>query len=185
MYVSDAQIERRNARHRVEHMSDAQIQRQHNHRDRLNRNVVPIKQKWDDENPCEYCYCIYLKSVKKKARKRCCNNGEYLQHDSVFPKLDMLPETLKWMCLEKGEHFGKNSAKYNNILSIGSTGIENNRGGGHEQIIGDSAVKMNGRSYHFLSNTNKTFSGIKYFTFDRLEVAQLQLDNLNSYLSTT
>ena len=97
----------------------------------------------------------------------------------------MLPETLKWMCLERGEHFGKNSTKYNNILSIGSTGIENNRGGGHEQIIGDSAVKMNGHSYHFLSYTNKTFSGINYFTFDGLEDAHLQLDNLNSYLSTT
>ena len=123
-HMSDAQIERQNERHRVEHMSDAQIPRQRNYRDRLNRNVVTIKQEWDDKN---LCYCIYLKSVEKKARKRCCNNGEYLQHDSVFPKLDMLPETLKWMCLERGEHFGKNSAKYNNILSIGSTGIENNR----------------------------------------------------------
>ena len=151
--MSDAQIQRQNERHRVEHMSDEQIQRQRNYRNSQNRRFVSIKQEWDDENPCEYCHCTFLKSVKKKARRRCCNNGEYLQPDCVFPKLEMLPETLKWLCLERGEHFGKTSAKYNNILSIGSTGVENNKGGGYETIMGDAAVKMNGRSYHFLSNS--------------------------------
>ena len=107
-----------------------------------------------------------------------------MQPDSMFPKLEMLPETLKWLCLQRGEHFGRNSTKYNNnILSIGSTGVENNRGGGYEQIIGDSAVKMNGRSYHFLSNTGRRFSGINYFTFDGLEDAQLHLQQLNNSLS--
>ena len=182
--MSDAQIQRHNDRNRVEHMSDAQIQRQRNYRNSQNRRFVSIKQEWDDENPCEYCHCTFLKSVKKKARRRCCNNGEYLQPDCVFPKLEMLPETLKWLCLERGEHFGKTSAKYNNILSIGSTGVENNKGGGYETIMGDAAVKMNGRSYHFLSNSGKRFSGINYFTFDGLEDAQVHLDQLNNFLSS-
>ena len=182
--MSDSQIERQNERHRVENMSDAQIQRQRIYRNSQNRRFVSIKQEWDDENPCEYCHCTFLKSVKKKARRRCCNNGEYLQPDCVFPKLEMLPETLKWLCLERGEHFGKtSSAKYNNILSIGSTGVENNKGGGYETIMGDAAVKMNGRSYHFLSNSGKRFSGINYFTFDGLEDAQVHLDQLNNFLS--
>jgi len=183
-HMSVAQIERQKDRHRVEHMSDSQIQRQRNYRNSQNRRFVSIQQQWDDENPCEYCHCTFLKSVLKKARKRCCNNGEYLQPDCAFPKLEMLPETLKWLCLQRGEHFGKTSAKYNNILSIGSTGVENNKGGGYETIIGDAAVKMNGRSYHFLSNSGKRFSGINYFTFDGLEDAKLHLDQLNNFLSS-
>jgi hypothetical protein len=53
---------------------------------------------------------------------RCCHHGAYLQEDSEYPKLNVLPEALKWLCLMRGEHFGKLSAKYNKILSIGSTG---------------------------------------------------------------
>ena len=181
--LSPEQIEQHNSRNQVKRMSDAQIERQRNYRNNLNSRFVSIKQEWDDEHPCPYCHCTFLKSVKKKARRRCCNNGEYLQLDCAFPKLEILPETLKWLCLQRGEHFGKSSAKYNNILSIGSTGVENNKGGGYEAIMGDSAVKMNGRSYHFLSNTGRRFSGINYFTFDGLEDAQIHLDQLNSYIS--
>jgi ribosomal protein L37AE/L43A len=181
--MNDDQIENQRSRHRVERMSDAQIERQRNYRNNLNSRFVSMKQEWDDEHPCPYCHCTFLKSVKKKARRRCCNNGEYLQLECAFPKLEILPETLKWLCLQRGEHFGKSSAKYNNILSIGSTGVENNKGGGYEAIMGDSAVKMNGRSYHFLSNTGRRFSGINYFTFDGLEDAQIHLDQLNSNMS--
>ena len=45
-------------------------------------------------------------------------------------------------------------------------------------------MKMNGRSYHFLSNSGKRFSGINYFTFDGLENAQVHLDELNNFLSS-
>ena len=100
--------------------------------------------------------------------------------DSEFPKLEPLPESLKWLCLERGEHFGKLSAKYNNILSIGSTGVENEKGGGYEKIVGDSAVKMNGRSYHFLNTSARKMSGINYYTFDGLQDAQAHAQSLNS-----
>ena len=83
----------------------------------------------------------------------------------------------------RGEHFGKLSAKYNNILSIGSTVVENAKGGGFEQIVGDHALKMNGRSYHFLSNSSRKMSGINYFTFDGLEDAHRHAGVLNDRLS--
>ena len=126
--------------------------------------------------------CIFEKR-EKKARNRCCHHGAYLQEDSEYPKLNVLPEALKWLCLMRGEHFGKLSAKYNKILSIGSTGVENHRGGGYEQIGGDHAVKMNGRTYHYLSNSSRKMSGINYFTFDGLEEAQQHAEMLNDRVS--
>jgi hypothetical protein len=152
--MSSAQIENQQSRHRMENMSSAQVENQQSRHQRF----LPIQQIWDDENPCGYCFAVYLKSVTKSARKRCCNNGAYLMSDSNFPKMEMLPESLKWLCLERGEHFGKLSAKYNNILSIASTGVENDKGGGYEKIVGDSAVKMNGRSYHFLNTSARKLS---------------------------
>ena len=94
-----------------------------------------------------------------------------------------MPEALKWLCLMRGEHFGKLSAKYNKILSIGSTGVENHRGGGYEQIGGDHSVKMNGRTYHYLSDSSRKMSGINYFTFDGLEEAQQHAGMLNDRVS--
>ncbi len=167
------------SRHRLENMSRAQIDQQR-YRGSHNQRFLPIQQVWDDDNPCSFCHAVYLKSVSKSARKRCCNNGAYLMSDSEFPKLEPLPESLKWLCLERGEHFGKLSAKYNNILSIGSTGVENEKGGGYEKIVGDSAVKMNGRSYHFLNTSARKMSGINYYTFDGLQDAQAHAQSLNS-----
>jgi hypothetical protein len=177
--MSSAQIENQQSRHRLENISFHQIEQQR-YRGTHNQRFLPIQQIWDDENPCGYCYAVYLKSVPKSARKRCCNNGAYLMSDSNFPKMEMLPESLKWLCLERGEHFGKLSAKYNNILSIASTGVENDKGGGYEKIMGDSAVKMNGRSYHFLNTSARKLSGINYYTFDGLEDAKSHANLLNA-----
>jgi hypothetical protein len=132
--MSDDQIQSEQSRHQLSNMSDDHIQRQRSQRQVANMSqvqidqqrfrgthgFVPLQQVWDDDNPCQYCCAIFLKSVSKSARKKCCNNGAYLMADSEFPKLEMLPEALKYLCLERGEHFGKQSAKYNNILSIGS-----------------------------------------------------------------
>jgi hypothetical protein len=194
--MSDDQIQSEQSRHQLSNMSDDHIQRQRSQRQVANMSqvqidqqrfrgthgFVPIQQVWDDDNPCQYCCAVYLKSVSKSARKKCCNNGAYLMAESEFPKLEMLPEGFKFLCLERGEHFGKQSAKYNNILSIGSTGVENQKGGGFEHIVGDSAVKMNGRSYHFLTTSARKLSGINYYTFDALEDAKSHVEHLNSSL---
>ena len=195
--MSPEQIQREQSRHQLANMSPDQIQTQRSQRQVANMSqvqidqqrfrgthgFVPIQQVWDDDNPCQFCCAVFLKSVSKSSRKKCCNNGAYLMANSDFPKLEMLPEALKYLCLERGEHFGKQSAKYNNILSIGSTGVENQKGGGYEHIVGDSAVKMNGRSYHFLTTSARKLSGINYYTFDALEDAKSHVDHLNSSLS--
>jgi hypothetical protein len=59
--------------------------------------------------------------------------------------------------------------------------VENAAGGGYEQVVGDHAVKMNGRSYHFLSK--KASGGLSYFTFDGLAKAQEHAAQLNLPLS--
>jgi hypothetical protein len=107
-----------------------------------------------------------------------------LDNESNFPKFEMLPKSLKWLCIKRGEHFGKNSAKYNNILCIGSTGVENGKGGGYERVIGDHAVKMSGRSHHFLSSSNRRMCGINFFRFDGRDNAQLHVKSLNSSKTT-
>ena len=100
---------------------------------------------------------------------------------SSYPKLHPLPECLKRLCITRLEHFGGLSAKYNNILSIGSTGVENAAGGGFERVVGDHAVKMNGRSYHFLSKNPS--GGLSYFTFDGLKNAEGHAVKQNDLLS--
>eukprot|EP01035_Chromulina_nebulosa_P047512 gene47512-64414_t len=142
--MSEERIQHQRSSHRVENMSEERIQNLHD-RDAERRRFVPIPQEWDDANPCQYCHNVSLKSTTKKSRTRCCKQGLFLREESAFPKLNPLPEALKYLCIMRGEHFGKLSAKYNNILSIGSTGVENAKGGGFEQIVGDHALKMNGR----------------------------------------
>ena len=92
------QVENHRARNLRENMNEFQVDNQRIRYLQENRNTrfLPIAQEWDDEHhPCQYCFSVYLKSVKKKARNRCCNNGAYLMEDSAFPKLEMLPEALK------------------------------------------------------------------------------------------
>ncbi len=74
--MSSAQIENQQSRHRIENMSPAQIGQQR-YRGSHNQRFLPIQQVWDDDNPCLFCHAVYLKSVSKSARKRCCNNGAY------------------------------------------------------------------------------------------------------------
>ena len=65
-HMSEEQIQRQNERHRVQHMSEEQIQRQRIYRNNYNNRFLSIKQEWDDENPCQYCHCTFLKSVSTK-----------------------------------------------------------------------------------------------------------------------
>ena len=84
---------------------------------------------------------------------------------SGFPPRLALPEQLLFYATERTEHFHRSSAYYNNILSIGATGVDNGRGGGYESIIGTSALKLNGRVYSFIPQLNSN-SGLRYFTHD-------------------
>jgi hypothetical protein len=179
-----AQIEQQRERHRVYNLTCEQLQRKRESNLRQSNYFKKVEQEWYDERPCPYCFYVALKSQRinwnQKYPSPCCHNGLYLDPNSGFPQLNVLPPVLKELCLTRGDHFGKFSAKYNKILCIGSTGVENSHNGGFEQIAGDHAVKMNGRSYHFLSkDIAKVKGGINYFTFDGIDNATAHLSELN------
>ena len=62
---------------------------------------------------------------------------------------------------------GRNSVSYNSLLSCAATAVENGEGGGFDVIHGDHAVRLHGRTYHFVPSS-KGKGGIQYFTFDSL-----------------
>jgi hypothetical protein len=89
-----------------------------------------------------------------------------------------LPPVLRDLCLERTEYFNHKSSQFNKILCIASTGVENNkpadgagaRVGGFERINGPHAIKLHGRTYHFLGKSGRA-NGINHFTFDGLDGA--------------
>jgi len=62
-------------------------------------------------------------------------------------------------------------------MSCAATGVENNEGGGFDVIHGDHAVRLHGRTYHFLP-TSAGNCGLNFFTFDSLA-------NCTEYATTT
>jgi hypothetical protein len=76
-------------------------------------------------------------------------------------------------------HFSRNSARYNGILSISATGIDNGKGGGWERIRGPHAVKLCGRTYHFLPTSNST-GGIQHFILDKYTEALMHGNSIQT-----
>ena len=76
-------------------------------------------------------------------------------------------------------HFSRNSARYNGILSISATGIDNGKGGGWERIRGPHAVKLCGRTYHYLPKTNSS-GGIQHFILDKYTEALMHGKSLQT-----
>jgi hypothetical protein len=79
---------------------------------------------WDYETPCVKCNYVFLKTTPKRARHICCLDGlayEYLQ-------LQPLPPVLNRIANKMPNHIDKNCVFYNNILKIGCTSVQNNRG---------------------------------------------------------
>jgi len=71
---------------------------------------------------------------------------------------------------------GRNSVSYNNLLSLGACGIENDSGtGGFETIHGDHSLLLHGRMYHFLPNNSPT-CGLYFFTYDAIQEMQVYGD---------
>ena len=79
-------------------------------------------------------------------------------------------------------HFSRNSARYNGILSISATGIDNGKGGGWERIRGPHAVKLCGRTYHYLPKTNSS-GGIQHFILDKYTEALMHGKSLQTKTS--
>ena len=130
-----------------------------------------VSQSWDYDHPCPHCGYICL--VSDKNRKQCCLGGRALDPE-YFPILNPMPRELHHLAAERIEHMSSNSTYYNNILSLGATGIDNGTSGGYEKMVGDHAIKLNGRTYHYLPKTGGA-GGLEYFTFDALEALETKL----------
>jgi hypothetical protein len=78
-----------------------------------------------------------------------------------------MPYDLLNLTTTRIEHMSPNATYYNNVLSLGATGVDNGAGGGFEKIVGDHAIKLNGRTYHYLPKTGGS-GGLQYFTFDAM-----------------
>jgi len=139
-------------RHRVENLQDDRLVLVHNAdrlRNRLRTEVKrSVMQEWDYSNKCQYCKCLYLKS--EKSRKMCCKEGAWIGINSPFPKLQPLPDAIRFCALERMEHFASRSSFYNGLYSLVITGVDNGREGvGFENMNMESCVKLNGRIYHW------------------------------------
>jgi hypothetical protein len=122
-----------------------------------------VKQEWDIDHPCRHCGYIWLKSSEAGLRKKCCQNGILWNETSPFILLP-LPEEL-----EQGffnDEFVKGSNQFNNILSLGAIGIDNEQpNAGWDIIRGPHSVRLSGRTYHYIPASN-TRGGIQYFLHD-------------------
>jgi hypothetical protein len=99
----------------------------------------------------------------------------------------MLPKELREIAINKINHFNKNCVYYNTILSIVSIGVDNGkkdregkRIGGFERICGDSAVKLNGRTYNYFEKSSKKGNAINYFLFDAYQECEDTFTRLNN-----
>ena len=140
------------AAHRVANLQDDRLVLVHNAdrlRNRLRTEVKrSVMQEWDYSNKCQYCKCLYLKS--EKSRKMCCKEGAWIGINSPFPKLQPLPDAIRFCALERMEHFASRSSFYNGLYSLVITGVDNGREGvGFENMNMESCVKLNGRIYHW------------------------------------
>ena len=172
--MTHSQIGRHIERNTYSGMTSEQIER---HQQRVVFKTV--KQEWNYERPCDYCSCIHLKSASISQRKMCCQEGKFI-HSETYPKLFELPMYLKELVLNRTEHISSRSSFYNNMFSIAVTGYDNGRDNGCERINGPSSLKMNGRSYHYIPNSNnQKYGGIANFTYDGSYQVNQHIDYLN------
>jgi hypothetical protein len=62
-----------------------------------------------------------------------------------------------------------------------ATGVDNGKGGGWEKIRGNHAVKLNGRTYHYIPTTGSNCkAGIQYSTYDAATQMETYAASLNS-----
>ena len=163
------QVERHQQRNLIVNMTPAQIENQRQRSRTHRRGFVSMLQEWDYDNLCPHCDALYLKSDIKSSRNICCHGGKWVGPDSSFPKLEPLPYNLRFLSIERVNHFSTKCAFYNGLFCVAITGVDNGRQGvGFEKMNMTACVKMNGRSYHYLPNSNLKSCGIANFVYDGL-----------------
>jgi len=167
---SPERLQKKRESNRIDNFSPERLQNKRESNRIENFKFKTVSQLWDWDNPCTSCGCIWLQSTNLTSRTRCCMKGRALTTESWFPQLKPIPTFLKDIAIPNVKFFSGQSAYYNNILCIGSTGVDNGKSNGFEKIKGNHAVRLNGKTYHFLGNkgTANIKGGLKYFTYDLL-----------------
>jgi hypothetical protein len=99
-----------------------------------------------------------------------------------YPQLEPLDDVILEAIKSNHFNFSRNSSTYNNILSFGATGVENDKGGGWMKVKGNHSAKINGRTYHTMHKAESAdpSGGISYFTFDLPTDVQNHAATINS-----
>jgi hypothetical protein len=60
------------------------------------------------------------------------------------------------------DHMNSSCTSYNNILALAATGVQNfsGKGGWCHDMVGDHAVKLQGRTYHFVPSVKAVKGGV-------------------------
>jgi len=146
------------------------------------RAHMEVQQTWDYEYPCEFCGKVWLKNNSKGTRSLCCMSGKIFSHEmqGIFPHLQRMPVFMQKLtepdvaCV-----FGLASNVYNNMLALGAVGVDNGKGGGWDKIHGPHAMRLSGRTYHYLPTTQST-GGLQYFTFNNEDALLAHGNSRNS-----
>ena len=166
----DANIEADNARQRAAHEANREADNA-----RRRRRVFlydSLESVWNQE--CKYgCGYVHLDSTKGGQLLNCCFKGRFsaMIDQDLQDKFRLKPmsATMADIIVNGAETFGPLSSTYNNILSLCATGVKNSHGGGFERRVGDHAITLNGRTFHFIpratAGTNPS-GGMSYFVFD-------------------
>ena len=69
--------------------------------------------------------------------------------------------------------------KYTKLICVNYLGVDNGRGGGIENIVGEHCVKINGNVYTYIPKTGSN-GGITYFTYDAQDQMLRNMQTRNS-----
>jgi hypothetical protein len=146
---------------RTERLCDDRNRHKEAYRERY-RKLLGLQQTWN--RVCSLCGCVRLASMSEKGGKSCCCDGRGFDF-----MLEPLSGNIKSLIVDNVETFSRASSSYNNVFSLGATGVESVEGHGWERRRGHHSATLNGRTFHFLpsaSDTTDPSGGLSYFTFD-------------------
>jgi hypothetical protein len=163
--IASSAMELNDADHDAREAATAASRQRHVEASRVRRVAFKeVRQHWDSAHPCNPCGHVWLVSASAGLRQKCCMGG-ILWDMAVSPFiLGPLPSVLEHGLYDKD--FVRSSNQYNNILSLGAVGVDNaKQSRGWDKIVGHHAVRLSGRTYHFLPQVN-TRGGLQYILHD-------------------
>jgi hypothetical protein len=116
----------------------------------------------------------------------CCHGGRLcaLHDDPLLQKFQLQPmsASMSTIMVDGIKTFGQLSSTYNNIVALCATGVKNDHGGGFERRVGNHAVTLNGRTYHYVPRAEagtRPSGGMSYFVFDHTAAEAIRMHVLN------